>query len=232
MRRTFDTAAGTYQDARPEYPDQLFDTLIDVAQLRPGDRLLEIGCASGKATLPLARRGFRITCVEIGPALARAARANLARFPDVDVIEGAFETWEPPAGVRFDLVFAATAWHWIDPAVRYEQAWRLLRPGGHLATWSAVHVFPEHGDPFFAELQEVYDEIGEGLPQDAAWPRPGELPDDREEIERTGPCAAARRTTASSLGRRAPGRPPRIAGLLATSSALASGRLQAHPQLA
>ena len=186
LRRTFDFAAGSYQDARPEYPEQLFDTLIELAQLRPGDRLLEIGCASGKATLPLARRGFRITCVEIGPALAAAARTNLANFPDVDVVEGAFETWDPPGGARFDLVFAAAAWHWLDPAVRYEQAWRLLRPGGHLATWSAAHVFPEHGDPFFTELQDVYDEIGEGLPENAAWPRPGELPDDREEIERTG----------------------------------------------
>jgi 16S rRNA A1518/A1519 N6-dimethyltransferase RsmA/KsgA/DIM1 with predicted DNA glycosylase/AP lyase activity len=110
LRRTFDAAAGTYQNARPEYPDELFDTLIELAELRRGDRLLEIGCASGKATLPLARRGFRITCVEIGPALAAAARANLADFPDVDVVEGAFETWEPRGGVRFDLVFAATAW--------------------------------------------------------------------------------------------------------------------------
>ena len=83
-------------------------------------------------------------------------------------------------------MFAATAWHWLDPAVRYQRAWRLLRPGGHLAIWSATHVFPEGGDPFFAELQEVYEEIGEGVPEDALRPRPGELPDDRDEIERTG----------------------------------------------
>jgi len=50
---------------------------------------------------------------------------------------------------------AATAWHWLDPATRYERAWRLLRPGGHLAIWSGAHVFSEDGDPFFADLQEV-----------------------------------------------------------------------------
>jgi SAM-dependent methyltransferase len=186
LRRTFDSAADQYQDARPEYPQQLFETLVRVAGLGPGDRLLEVGCATGKATLPLARRGFRISCVEIGPQLAAVARNNLVDFADVSVIEGAFETWKPPTGERFDLVFAATAWHWLDPAVRYEHAWRLLRPGGHLAIWSAVHVFPDDGDSLFAELQDVYDEIGEGLPQNAACPRPGELPDDREEIERTG----------------------------------------------
>ena len=86
---------------------------------------------------------------------------------------------------RFDLVFAATAWHWIDPAVRYRRAWELLPPGGHLAFWSAAHVFPEGGDPFFAEIQDVYDEIGEGLPG-ARQVRPSELPDSRAEIMSSG----------------------------------------------
>ncbi len=186
LRATFDSAADLYQQARPEYPEQLFETLVDVAGLHPGARLLEVGCATGKATLPLARRRYRITCVEIGPALATAARANLADFPHVDVVESAFEAWDPPAGERFDLVFAATAWHWLDLEERYQRAWRLLRTGGHLAFWSAVHVFPESGEPFFTELQDVYDEIGEGLPENAVWPRPRDLPDDRAEIERSG----------------------------------------------
>ena len=64
----------------------------------------------------------------------------------------------------YDLVYAATAWHWVDPEVRYQRAHEVLRPGGHLAFWRADHVFPVGGDPFFAEIQEVYDEIGEGLP--------------------------------------------------------------------
>ena len=104
----FESAAALYQEARPEYPDALYDALIDAAGLEAGDRLLEVGCATGKATLPLARRGFRITCVELGAALAAAARHNLAGFPAVDVAEGSFEAWEPPAGDPFDLVFAAT----------------------------------------------------------------------------------------------------------------------------
>jgi SAM-dependent methyltransferase len=186
LRTTFDSAADLYQQARPEYPEALYDALIAAAGLRAGDRLLEVGCATGKATLPLARRGFRITCVELGAALASAARRNLAGFPEVEVTESAFETWDPPARDPFDLVFAATAWHWLDPALRYRRAWELLRPSGHLAFWSATHVFPLGGDPFFAELQEVYEEIGEGLPEGAAYPQPSELPDEREEIEGSG----------------------------------------------
>jgi SAM-dependent methyltransferase len=186
LRTTFDSAADLYHLARPDYPESLYDTLVQAAGLRVGDRLLEIGCATGKATIPLARRGFRITCIEGGAALTAAARSNLAEFPHVEIIESAFETWSPPAGVQFDLVFAATAWHWLDPATRYQRAWKLLRAGGHLAFWSATHVFPENGDPFFFEIQDIYDEIGEALPPDATWWRPDELPDDRDEIESSG----------------------------------------------
>jgi SAM-dependent methyltransferase len=186
LRTTFDSVADLYHQSRPEYPGQLYDALIELADLGAGDRLLEIGCATGKATEPLARLGFQITCVELGPRLAAAARGNLAGFPNVEIAEGAFETWCPSAEDRFDLVFAATAWHWIDPAVRYRRAWELLRPGGHLAFWSAAHVFPDGGDPFFAEIQDVYDEIGEGLPGGATRPRPGDLDDSRAEITESG----------------------------------------------
>jgi SAM-dependent methyltransferase len=186
LRMTFDSAAALYQQARPDYPDELYDTLVEAAGLATGARLLEVGCATGKATLPLARRGFTLTCVEPGPALAAVARANLAAFPDVEVVDGTFEELDASARPAYDVVLAATSWHWVDPLVRYRRAWELLRPGGHLAFWSATHVFPVGGDPIFDELQAVYDEIGEGLPEGALRPRPGELPDQRNEIEASG----------------------------------------------
>lgn len=185
LGQTFDRVAELYQRARPEYPDELFDDLVSQAELAQGDRLLEIGSATGKATLPLAKRGFRITCLEPGPRLASEARANLRDF-DVEVLQARFEDWHPPEGESFDLVFAATAWHWIDPSVRYVRAWESLRPGRHLAFWEARHVFPGGGDPFFRDIQDVYDEIGEGLPESSGWPRPGELEERRDEIAATG----------------------------------------------
>jgi SAM-dependent methyltransferase len=184
LAATFDRAAGRYQRARPEYPGELYEHLLAVTGLAPGARLLEVGCATGKATLPLAQRWFRITCIEPGGALAAAARVNLAGF-DVEVIEGQFEDWAP-GDERFALVFAATAWHWLDPTVRFHRAADALQPGGYLALWEAVHVFPPDADPIFEELQETYDEIGESRPPGAKLPIPAELDDDREEIEASG----------------------------------------------
>jgi SAM-dependent methyltransferase len=186
LRETFDAAAQRYDLARPDYPEHIFDDLAQLAALSPGDHLLEVGCGTGKATAPLALRGFRLTCLELGPQLAAVSRRNLAGFPEVTVINTSYDEWHPAAAGSFDLVFAATAWHWLDPVTRYSKAWELLRPGGHLAFWSAVHVLPDDGDPFFREIQQVYDEIGEGLPADATSPRPGELPDDSADIVASG----------------------------------------------
>ena len=174
LRQTFDRAAQRYDRARPEYPAALFDELIVATRLRRDARVLEVGSATGKATLPLAARGFDITCIELGADLAAVAEKRLAGFPNVRVIRSDFDTWTPP-GRHFELVFAATAWHWLDPATRYQRAAAALRPGGHLAIWSATHVFPDGGDPFFREIQEVYDDIGEGLPAESSWPRPDEI---------------------------------------------------------
>ncbi len=183
LRCTFDTAAASYDRARPAYPAKLFDDLIELAELEPGARLLEIGCATGKATLPLAERGMVVVCVEIGANLAERARASLAGYP-VEIHVAPFESWEGKAH-SFDLVYAATAWHWIDPRVRYRKAHALLRPCGHLAFWSAVHAFPAEADPFFTEIQAVYNAIGESHEGEWPPPPPDETPDNTAEIEAT-----------------------------------------------
>jgi len=183
LRQTFDGAAERYDRARPNYPEALFDDLVALTGLNPGDHLIEVGCATGKATRPLARRGFGITCVELGAELAAVARQNLAGFA-VKVVTGTFEEWE--SAEPASLVYAATAWHWIDPAVRYQRAWQALRPGGHLALWAAEHVFPAGGDPFFDDIDDIYEEIGEADPRGTYKPRPGELPDQRADVEASG----------------------------------------------
>jgi SAM-dependent methyltransferase len=162
-----------------------------LCRLEPGDRLLEIGCATGKATRALLQRGFSVVCVELGSELAERARRNLAGLP-IEIHVEPFETWEGEVGA-FDLVYAATAWHWVDPAIRYRKAHRLLRPEGHLAFWSALHAFPSGFDPFFTDIQEVYDAIGESYDTEV-WPPPPpeQIADASEEIEASGLFADAR----------------------------------------
>ena len=186
LKTTFNQDAELYDRARPRYPEQLFDDLVALCGLQPGAVLLEIGCGTSHATVPMAKRGFHIVCVELGENLAAVARKNLEAYPEVKVVTAPFEDWDA-GGERFDLVFGAQSWHWLDPEVRYQKASDVLKSGGSLAIIDVEHAFPEAADPFFFEIQDVYRAIGEDFP-DEEWPPP--LPEDvvdmRDEVVASG----------------------------------------------
>jgi SAM-dependent methyltransferase len=187
LKTTFNEDAELYHRARPRYPDRVFDDLLEMANLQPDASLLEVGCGTGRFTLGLAQRGFQITCVELGENLAAVARRNLAPFPDVKIVVAPFEEWDAE-GETFDLVYAATAWHWIDPEVKYRKAADSLKRRGALAIIDGgVHAFPADADRFFFDIQDAYKAIGEGHPEED-WPPPlpEDAPDFREEIEGSG----------------------------------------------
>src|SRR5215813_13252791 len=155
LRRTFDQDADLYDKARPGYPAEVFDDLFAIARLTSASSILEIGCGTGQATRALARRGCRIVCVELGANMAAVARRNLAQFPGLEVITSDFESWDP-RDTDFDLVIAATSWHWVDPEIRYQKAAQILAPGGTLAILDGGHACPPGFDPFFTEIQKCY----------------------------------------------------------------------------
>jgi SAM-dependent methyltransferase len=184
LRTTFEQVPELYQQARPSYPEALFDDLAELTGLGDGARVLEVGCGTGQATVALAQRGYDVLCVELGEGLAAAARRNLAPFPNVEVVHANFETWEPSRGT-FDAVVAFTAFHWVDPALRYEKAARLLREGGSLAVAGSLHVRRPGGDTFWEDVQADYDAVVPS-PDSKPPPLPEEVESLQEEIEASG----------------------------------------------
>jgi SAM-dependent methyltransferase len=184
LRTMFEQVPELYERARPTYPDELFDDLAALTGLGEGSRVVEVGCGTGQATVPLARRGYSVLCVELGEGLAAAARRNLAPFSTVEVVHANFETWEPEQP-DFDAIVAFTAFHWVDPELRYTKAARLLRQGGSLAVAGSLHVRRPGGDTFWADVQEDYDAVMP-RPDNRPPPFPDEVEDLREEIEGSG----------------------------------------------
>ncbi|MGH2531682.1 MAG: class I SAM-dependent methyltransferase [Thermomicrobiales bacterium] len=170
---TFDRSAELYDEVRPVYPADLIDDLVRFSAIPDGGRILEIGCGTGKATLPFARRGYRLLCLEPGANLAAVARHNLAAFPSVEVRVASFEEWALESAA-FDLVVAATSFAWVDPAVRYWKTIEALRPGGCVAVFWLAHVqLPGEGG-FYDAVQELYRRY---MPEEAGRPRsPADLP--------------------------------------------------------
>ncbi|KAB2351363.1 class I SAM-dependent methyltransferase [Actinomadura rudentiformis] len=183
LRMTFNENAALYDRARPHYPAGIFNDLDALAGTGPGCRVLEIGCGTGQATAPLAARGCEVVAVELGAEMAEVARRNLKGFPSVEVVNGAFEEWSLP-DEPFDMVFAATAFNWVDPEVRVAKAADALRPGGALATVATHHV-AGGTEAFFVEVQDCYERYDPETPEGLRLPAAYEVPRDTE-VDRSG----------------------------------------------
>lgn len=147
--------------------------LVDALELRPGARVLDVGCGPGRHALAFARAGFEVVGVDLSEdfvALARASAASEgvdARFEVLDARDLAFRD-------EFDAVVSICQGGFGLLGGRDEEAVmrRLataLRPGGMLAldTFSAAFVlrFLEPGetfDPDTGVLHEVATVRGEG----------------------------------------------------------------------
>ena len=152
-RLLFGNVADLYDRTRPSYPPALVDDVLQLAQPTAGERGLEVGTGTGKATILFAERGLPVLGLEPSAPMAAIARRNCATYPGVEIQESDFEYWDPH-GERFALVFAGQAWHWIKPELRYVRAAAALRPGGALATfWNGVDW---ERNPLRDQLREAY----------------------------------------------------------------------------
>ncbi len=183
LRATFGEDADRYDRRRPGYPSGLFADLAAHAPVDAGSRVLEIGCGTGQATVPLARLGCTVVAVELSDTMAAIARRHLAGFPGARVVVSPFEDWPLPAE-RFDVVLSATAFHWLDPAVRMTKAADALRPGGTLALVSTHHV-AGGTESFFAEVQDCYERFDPATPPCLRLTASADIPKDSAEIDRS-----------------------------------------------
>ena len=149
----FDRVARTYDEARPAYPQALWDVLTDERVLLPGADVLELGAGSGQATVPLLDAGARVTAVEPGPALAGMLRERIS-VREAVVVEAVAEELEL-AGAAYDAVVAATSFHWLDRDVLLPRLHATLRPEGLLAVWWTVFGAAEVTTPFRERVARI-----------------------------------------------------------------------------
>lgn len=167
QRFTFDQVASIYSHARPAYPDALVDDVVAYADLKPNDRIFEVGCGAGQATKSFAERGFPILATDPGPDMLRSARESLADFDNVEFLATTFEAW-PIERAAFRLVIAAQSWHWVSPDARFWKAAEALSRDGSLAVFG--HVPVGLSASLRNRFKEIYlRQIGEWGPPPEAW---------------------------------------------------------------
>ena len=163
LGRLFDEVPELYDRVRPAYPDELFADLAAITGTGRLSSVLEVGCGTGQATRSLAASGYSVTAIEPGAGMAALARQRLAAFGNVEVENATFEEWDD-RGRRFDVLAAASAWHWVDPSIGWRRAHDVLRPGGWMALLTNV-VVRRPGEPeVYAETADLHERFSPGNP--------------------------------------------------------------------
>ncbi len=132
----FGKTAQDYARYRVGYPDWLFERLMRRGLVRPGLRALDLATGTGYLARGLAQRGLVVTGLDISPDMMEAAKVlDAAQGLTIEYrVAKAEETGLPSAS--FDLVTAATCWHWFDRKRTAIEVKRLLKPGGWLVICS------------------------------------------------------------------------------------------------
>lgn len=155
LRTTFNEDACNYDRARPDYAPALFDAIFAYRAVDRHSRALEIGIGTGQATGPVLATGCHVTAAELGGDLAAFSREKFAAHDNFSVLHGDFMQLELPES-GFDLIYSATAFHWLPQQEAYAKALRLLKPGGAIALfWN--HPYPNRPeDPTNAVNRCIY----------------------------------------------------------------------------
>lgn len=139
----FDAAAGEHYDAvRPSYPADSVAWVLE--GLSDGLDVVEPGAGTGLFTRSLAAlsagRVRSVAAVEPAASMRAVLERDVAAGSDgrVRAVPGTAEATGLPEASA-DVVVAAQAWHWVDPAAGSAEAARVLRPGGRLAAvWNQL----------------------------------------------------------------------------------------------
>jgi SAM-dependent methyltransferase len=167
---SFDEDAALYDRCRPRYCGALFAAIARYAALSGASRAVEIGCGTGQATEGILKTGCAVLAAEPGGNLAAVARRKFAAWQGFQVQNIPFEVLSYPPGTA-DLVFSATAFHWVPEDVGYPKAYALLRRGGTLALFWNRPFVARRDDALHQKIQSVYPYIIDTSARGRAKPR-------------------------------------------------------------
>ncbi len=154
---TFDTVASVYEKFRPSYPAALYEMIGNYTTLNEACHAVEVGIGSGQATLPILKTGCNLTAVECGREFSELCEKKFKEYPNFSVLTNKFEDTSFENN-QYDLVYSATAFHWIDESIGYEKVFSMLKSGGVFARF-ANHPYPAKDNlPLFEKMQSIYGE--------------------------------------------------------------------------
>ena len=159
----FARGADVYERARPSYPQDAVDWLVEQTGLGAGDTVVDLAAGTGKLTRLLLPTGARVIAVE-------PIAEMRAHIEGADVLDGTAEAI-PLADGSADVVTVAQALHWFDQDRALPEIHRVLRAGGRLALFWNMR---DLDDPVQRGVEDLLGPIRNEVPGQilGAWREP------------------------------------------------------------
>ena len=154
---TFDTVASTYEKFRPGYTDELYKMIFDYISLDDSCYAIEVGIGGGQATLPILKTGCNLTAVEYGEEFSKLCKDKFKEYRNFSIITNKFENTNFLDNT-YDLVYSASAFHWVPESVGYTKVFSMLKSGGAFARF-ANYPYRDKGNLSLSEeIDRIYAE--------------------------------------------------------------------------
>lgn len=157
FEKTFDNATMDYDKSRPSYPEALYNDIFQYKQVTADSHVLEIGLGTGKASSPILITGCNFIGIEPGEKLAALAKEKLHEFDNFSCQIHTLQEFVYPND-SFDLIYAATAFHWIPEEYGYTRVYDLLKSGGVFARFAYHAGYDKSNKELTEQIQSVYQE--------------------------------------------------------------------------
>ncbi|MFZ5967185.1 MAG: class I SAM-dependent methyltransferase [Bacillota bacterium] len=161
IKYLFDESVLNYEKRRPNYGPELFKDIIKYAEITMDKSMIEVGCGTGQATEPFLKTKCKVTAVELGENLSSYTREKFKAYKNLNVVRSAFEDYDCGDN-KFDMLYSATAFHWIPDEIGYKKAYRIIKNGGTIALFWNRPSTNDKDNPLHQKIQSIYNEL---LPQ-------------------------------------------------------------------
>lgn len=152
---TFNDDVKNYDRYRPDYPYKLFQDIIDYS-INPIESVLEIGAGTGQATSPFADLETNITAIDIGENMVNYLSEKFNNYSNINFICSSFENFNCDSK-NFDLVYSATAFHWLDENYALPKIKSILNENGVIALFWNHPFVGRSNDKLHCEIRKVYN---------------------------------------------------------------------------
>jgi len=115
------------------YINNLVEKIISVAGLSKKDKILEIGCGKGRFSIPLLKRGYKLTCVDFSTELLEEFKKNISSGMKVKLINDDFTKIYKNFKNEFDHIIGFYVLHHLnDLKSAFKKMRFMLKDGGKI----------------------------------------------------------------------------------------------------